>query len=237
MKPTLVLQPIHNSSTDIMKSFIEGKPLSCDQLNFLTWHENELNSEAFDPLIKYYIESQKKRCKKASFLLPHEELNADDIKKLEERIRANLKNTYSHVAVEMNEKQYSQFKRHAMAELIYWNGQEFISGARFYVGGVMPAIYFQWAEFFCVWKYAMLHEEKRLRHTSMIYFEALRNRNLNQCVNEYKAHQQQETLYQQKLFFEKNTNTENIQKVQTSSETNTAQPRLIHSYHIDHLEK
>src|SRR5436190_645587 len=93
-------------------------------------------------------------------------------------------------------------KKFAELELIYWSGNEFTSGAKFYVGGVMPAIYFQWAEYFGVWKYAMIHEEKRLRNTSVIYFEAMRNRDLNQCVNDYKQHQHHEVLFQQKLILE-----------------------------------
>lgn len=232
MKPTLVLQPIHNSSADMIKTFAQGKPLSSDQMNFLAWHEHELSSTALDPLIKYYLESEKKHRKHfGNFLLPHEELNLEDIKKLKERIRATLKDKYSHLAIEMSEKQYLQFKKYAELELIYWTGHEFTSGARFYVGGVMPAIYFQWAEFFGVWKYAMIHEEKRLRHTAIIYFEAMRNRDLNQCVNDYKKHQHNEILFQHKLIIE------NKPTIQEEPQSKVLQPRLTQYYHIDHLEK
>jgi hypothetical protein len=231
MKPTLVLQPIHNSSADMLKSFAAGKPLSSDQMNFLEQHEHELSSNALDPLLKYYIESEKKRRKHfGNFLLPHEELNLEDIKKLKERIRATLKDKYSHVAVQMSEKQYLQFKKYAELELIYWTGYEFTSGAKFYVGGVMPAIYFQWAEFFGVWKYAMIHEEKRLRYTTMIYFEAMRNRDLNQCVDDYKKHQHNEILFQQKLILE------NKPIIQEEHRPKVLQPRLTHYYHIDTLD-
>ncbi len=232
MKPTLILQPIHNSSADMIKTFAQGKSLSHEQMNFLAWHEQELSSNALDPLIKYYLESEKKRRKHfGNFLLPHEELNAEDIKKLKERIRATLKDKYSHAAVEMTEKQYFQFKKYAELELIYWTGQEFTSGARFYAGGVLPAIYFQWAEFFGVWKYAMLHEEKRLRNTSVIYFEAMRNRDLNQCVEDYKRNQHHEILIQQKLIVQKKPIIEEAPR-QTIS-----QPRLTHYYHVDQLER
>lgn len=238
MKPTLVLQPIHNSSADMLRCFAEGKPLSTDQMNFLEWHEVELSSAALDPLIKYYLEAQKRRRKHmGNFLLPHEELNFEDIKKLKDRIHATLKDKYSHAAVEMSEKQYLKFKKYAESELIYWTGNEFTSGAKFYVGGVMPAIFFQWAEFFGVWKYAMIHADKQFRAKHIIYFEEMRNRDLNQCVNEYKQHQQNEILLQQKLVHEKPAIIQNKLTPEEEPHFKVLQPRLTNYYHIDHLEK
>lgn len=228
IKPTLVLQPIHNSSADILRCFADGKPLSSDQLNFLAWHEHELSSSALDPLIKYYIESEKRK-RHASFLLPHEKINAEDIKKLKDRIRATLKDKYSHAALECTEEQWMDFKKYTELELIFWSGNEFVSGTRFYVGGVIPAIYFQWAEFFGVWKYALIHANKTTMAKNIIYFEQMRDRDLNQCVADYKRQHQHELLLQQKLTAPKPIIKPGEQKI--------VSPRLTQYYHIDPLYK
>lgn len=229
MKPTLVFQPIHNSSADMLRCFSEGKPLSTDQLHFLAWHEKELSSAALDPLIEYYIGSEKRRKYHANFLLQHEQLNQEDIKKLKERIRAILKDKYSHVAFEMTEKQFLDFKKYAESELIFLTGQEFISGARFYVGGVMPALYFQWAEYFGVWKYAMMHANQQLQTKHIIYFEEMRHRDLKQCVEDYKNHQHNEVLFQQKLVVKPPT--------EESPQHKILRPQFTNYYHIDLLDK
>ena len=106
MRPKLILQPIHNSSADILQSFASGKPLTSDQMRFLEWHQRELSSAEFDPVLKYYLEYYKKHHQKqyqATFLLPHEELNFEDIQRLKKRIKLFIQKNAHRVAIGLSQ--------------------------------------------------------------------------------------------------------------------------------------
>ena len=174
MQPTLILQPTHNSSADILKCLSIGKPLSCDQMNFLAWHQAQLSSPDFDPVYKYYIDSTKHKHKfDTSFLLPSEELNAEAILQLKKRLQLFLKQKSARVVIGFTHKQYLTFKELNIHELIYWHGNQFLTGAPNFIGGIPPVIYFQWGNFFGIVKYVILAGEKALKGNILIYFEDL----------------------------------------------------------------
>lgn len=186
-KNILILQPIHPNSTDILRCFALGKPLSSEQQNFLEWHQQQLSSAEFDPVLKYYIESNKKRRKKyqTTFLLPHEELNKEDIQRLKKRIKIFLQNKNRQIVISITQKQFLQFKELNLHELIFWHGNQTLTGAPFFPGGIPPVIFFQWGNLFGVVKYVILSEEKSLKSNILIYFEDMVDRDLNRCVQEY----------------------------------------------------
>src|SRR3990167_10243984 len=115
MPTKLILQPIHNSSADILQCFAGGKPLSSAQMQFLEWHQKQLSSAEFDPVLKYYIEYYKKHHQKnyqATFLLPHEELNFEDIQRLKKRIKLFIQKNAHRVAIGLSQKQFLKFKEY-----------------------------------------------------------------------------------------------------------------------------
>ena len=200
MRPTLILQPIHNSSADILKMFVTGQPLSADQLNFLEWHKQQLSGPVYDPIYRYYIEKTKRKHKyQTSFLLPHEIINKDAIEKLKKRLQIFLKEKHTRAVINVTQEQFLQFKQVNVAQLIFWHGNQLITGAPFFPGGIPPVIYFQWGNFFGVVKYVVLASEKTLKANVLIYFEDMQERNLDRCVLDYEKELQDDLQEQNKL--------------------------------------
>lgn len=188
MRPTLYLHPIHGSSTAILRSFFDGKPLSSDQLNFLDWHQHELSNACYDPILNYYLSSRHHKTHQfhGTFLLPHEEMNLEAIQSLKQRILASLSQKHKSVVFTLTQKQFLEFKTYTINELIFWHGNQFLTGAPFFPGGIPPVIYFQWGNLFGVVKYVVLPSEKTLKANLLVYFEDMEERDLDQCVHEYQ---------------------------------------------------
>lgn len=205
MRPKLILQPIHTTSADILKNFAGGKPLSSEQRQFLEWHQKQLSSAEFDPIFQYYIEYYKKHQQKkyqGTFLLPHEELNFEDMVRLKKRIALFIQKKANRVVIPLTQKQFLQFKQYNIQELIFWRGNQTLTGAPYVPGGIPPVIFFQWGNLFGVVKYVILAEEKALRSNILIYFEDMIDRNLDQCVVEYQRKLTQELAEQQEIISE-----------------------------------
>lgn len=199
MKPTIVLQPIHNSSSDILRCFAIGKPLNSDQMNFLAWHEYELSSNTLDPIIQYYITYLKKRKNKCynNFLLPHEEMNLENIKKLKERIQLFIKEKYRQIAIPLSQKQYLQF-REANKELI-WYDTQFALHTHFFPSTTPPVLFFQWGKLLGVVKFVLIAGQKASMMNVVVYFEDMEHRDLKQCVAEYQHELNNEIALQKKI--------------------------------------
>lgn len=203
MRPTLILQPVHNSSADILRCFAQGKPLSGNQLNFLDWHEKQLSSHTFDPVLKYYLQSNRKKFRyHSSFLLPHEILNKAAIEAFKKRLALFLRGKYHRVILGMSQKQFFQFQQINAQELIFWHGNQYLTGAPFIPGGIPPVIYFQWGNYFGVAKYVILAGEKALRGNLLVYFEDLEERTLEQCVKTYEDNVQHAIDQQHNILYD-----------------------------------
>ncbi|MHB1946512.1 MAG: hypothetical protein ACYCQI_00175 [Gammaproteobacteria bacterium] len=203
MKPSLILQPTHQSSADILKSFTDGKPLSPDQLHFLDWQQKQLSSAQFDPVLKYYLQFNKMHTEKhrGSFLLHDEIINHEAIQKLKERIKLFLQQK-AKVAIPLNQNQFLKFLELTMNELIFWHGNQLLTGAPMYPGGIPPVIFLQWGNYFGIVKYLVLSGEKALKANLMIYFQDMQERNLEQCVAGYQLQLEQERKAQDKVLLQ-----------------------------------
>lgn len=207
MRPHLLLQPIHNSSADILKCFMDDRPLSSDQLQFLDWHQKQLSNEKFDPVLQYYLKLNKTRPRQfqGTFLLPDEIMNFEAIQKLKERIKLSLNQNAKNVSISLNEKQYVEFMELNTNELIFWHGNQYLTGAPMFPGGTPPVIFFQLGNYFGIVKYLVLAGEKTLKANFFIYFEDMHDRKLDQCVIEYHhrlnddLRRQNDLLLKQKL--------------------------------------
>jgi hypothetical protein len=213
MRPSLILQPFHNSSAEIIKSFSNGKPISPDQLHLLELHQKELSNTTFDPILDYYLALHKKHPQKyqGTFLLHHEAINFEDIQKLKERIRTVLKEKNQPVSIPVSVNQLRQFADLNSRELIFWYGNQYLTGAPLVPGGIPPVIYFQWGNLFGIVKYLVLAGEKALKANLLMFFEDMLERNLDQCVMDYQKKLRTELIQQNEILYQHNLEPEKYQ--------------------------
>lgn len=185
MKPTLVHKPNHYSYHQLLVNFAGGVPLTVDQLNFLSRHEKSLSSQTLDPVLKYYLGPfHKKSSEHHSFLLHRENFDAKAAKELKRRLDLLVKPKGERVKFTITPKQFAELKNSAFPSLILYHGNQFLTGAPFYLGGIPHVVFFQWGNLFGVAKYVVMPEEKSLKSNLLIYFEDMQDRNLEQCVKD-----------------------------------------------------
>ena len=187
MKPTLVHKPNNYSVQQLLVNFAGGVPLSADQLNFLSRHEKALSHGGMDPALKYYLKPfYKKVADHQSFLMHSEHFNEESTRELRKRLQMALDGKKTRINFTINPQQFLEFKNAAIPSLIYFHGNQFLTGAPFFPGGYPYVIFFQWGNYFGVAKYHILPDEKALKSNVLIYFEDMYERNLEQCVNDFK---------------------------------------------------
>lgn len=185
MKPTLVHKPNHYTYHQLLINFAGGVPLSADQLNFLYDHEITLSSLALDPVLKYYLGPLHKKSEHHTFLMHRENFDAMALKELQRRLSLLLKEKGSRVQLTFTHKQFQDLRHAAVPSLILYHGNQFLTGAPFFLGGIPHTLFFQWGNLFGVAKYVVLAEEKSLKSNIMVYFEDMHERYLEQCVQEF----------------------------------------------------
>lgn len=214
MKPTLTLKANNYTMQQLLANFAGGVPLSADQLNFLSRHEKTLSQYGLDPALKYYLKPfYKKDADHHSFLMHREKMDATAAKELRERLKMVLTDKGQHVKLHMTPTQFMEFKNAAAPSLIFFHGNQFLTGAPFYLGGIPHVIYFQWGNYFGIAKYVVLAEEKALNSNVLIYFENMHERLLEQCIKDISPalHQELQPTHQvaQTHHLEKQTPQEN----------------------------
>ena len=184
MKPKLVEKPNDYALQQLLVNFASGVPLSADQLNFLNNHEKALSG--LDPVLKYYLQPLHKKAQEHhSFLMHRENFNAEAAKELKRRLQLLLTDKGQRLKIPMTNKQFMEFKNSALPSLILYHGNQFLTGAPFYLGGIPHVVYFQWGNLFGVAKYVILAEEKALPSNVLIYFEEMHERLLEKCVRDF----------------------------------------------------
>jgi hypothetical protein len=188
MKPTLIDKPNNYNLQQMLVNFAGGVPLSADQLNFLLRHEKALSHYGLDPLLKYYLKPYyRKYADHHSFLLHQEEITEKSAKELRNRLQLILEGKKKQrIKLAVTPEQFLQFKNAAVPSLILYHGNQFLTGAPFYLGGIPHVVFFQWGNLFGVAKYIILPDEKALKSNVLIYFEDMYDRNLQQCVDDFK---------------------------------------------------
>src|SRR5690606_35947581 len=100
---------------------------------------------------------------------------------------------------QMSPSDFLSFRAMTTDELILYHGNQLLTGAPFFPGGVPQLIYFQWGNLFGVAKYVVIAEEKALKSNVLIYFEDRHERLLQDCVYQYNQKLQHESHHQQRL--------------------------------------
>jgi len=232
IKPTLILQPLHDTTGAIVKSFILGKPLAPDQVNFLDWHRNQLSDPTFDPILKYYLKSPHHYHNnlQASFLLPHEKMNRESIALLKKRLGVMLQANPQHrVVISLTQEQLLKFKKYTIQDLIFWHGNQFLTGAPFYPHGTPPLILFQWGNYFGIVKYVVIAGEKAVMGNLLLYVEEMQERSLDRCVFDYQKQMDKDLKLQNSLLHNKEIIKSYDQKLIKTPELTVSKSYLISS--------
>lgn len=187
-KPSLTLKPNADYAFEGIKiQFANGAPLTADQYNFLYRHEKALSAHHLDAINAYYLKSSK-QAPESSFLFHGNALNQAGAKQLKMRIQALIAENSNHLSFQLKPEEFLQFRAATVNELILYHGNQFLTGAPFFPGGIPYTLYFQWGNLFGVAKYQILADEKDIKGNALIYFEDMHDRLLDECVHEYQAH-------------------------------------------------
>jgi hypothetical protein len=168
----------------------------------LDWHQRELSSASFDFIAKYYLNKEKKHVFQGSFLLAHEVLNFEAFQLLKKRLREFIDQKKQRISMLITQKQFLEFKEQGIQELIFWHGNQFLTGAPFYPGGITPVIYFQWGNYFGIIKYTILFGEKALKANLLVCFEDMYERKIEQCILDSEHHLKDEITHQNTILLE-----------------------------------
>jgi hypothetical protein len=152
-----------------------------------------------------------------TFILPNELLNKESIKSLKRRLILLLQSKNKNVQLKFTVEHFQELMSLAYGELILYHGNQLITGAPFFQGGIPHVVYFQWGNLFGVAKYVVLPDEKNQKGNVMIYFEDMADRLLNDCVDQYN-HKYENDLkqYQQEKLNPSPQSTAPIQKAENT---------------------
>jgi hypothetical protein len=145
-----------------------------------------------------------------------------------------LKQKNSQASIRLTHKQYLQFKQYNIQDLIYWHGNQFLTGAPFYPGGIPHVIYFQWGNMFGIVKPSVLAGEEALKANILIYFVDMMDRDIDRCVLDYDKQVNEDLINQNKLLYQ-NTLTPPSPEAQSHFKTPTL--RLTDYFLLDHLHE
>ncbi|EKD69929.1 MAG: hypothetical protein ACD_46C00695G0004 [uncultured bacterium] len=199
MKLVLKNQPNPYQYKDLLINFANGKPLSCDQLNFLSRHEKALSQHGLDSVLTYYLKNyHHKKSDFHSFLLPFDIINAEEIEKLKKRLKILIATKKSVVKFEMTPEQFLQFKEITHRELFLYHGNQLLANLPFFTGGIPHVVFFKWGNLFGIAKYFIVSIEKALRSNVTIYVEDMEERVIEECIKQYVHEHQEELLAEHK---------------------------------------
>lgn len=201
----------------IRKAYREGKPLSSEQAQFLWFNRHKLGYE-FDKLAKYYqLDGYKLSANKPSFIKPSTSFTAADIELFYRRLQLMLANNRHGIELSLTPAQFIQLKN-TIGQLIFFHGNQVLTGAPFFAGGIPHVDFFQWGNLMGVIKYEELLSEKGIEGNFLIHFADMKDRTLLQCIQDYQLHQQQH--HQQAVYPQP-------QQAYPSIDYHTPRPRLI----------
>lgn len=181
-------------TTSIRKMYLEGKPLSSAQRHYLWFNHHKLGYE-FERMAKYYQLTKKAESQRHSFINPRDILSSNDIQAMHRRLELMLASVKNGIELKFTPAQFLALKN-AIGELIFYHGNQVLTGAPFFAGGVSRVDFFQWGNLLGVVKYEELLSEKGVEGNFLIHFEGMKDRTILQSIQDYQRHQHQ-TLQQQ----------------------------------------
>lgn len=181
MKPTLIHHPTDYFLREVLVAFAYKRPMTSNVLYRLEHLRQFLSARGLDFLLNYYLDPSKK-------------LDRATLLRLEKRLSELLRDKNAHVELPpLTAKFMKELRKLApiqhittTEELIYHHGNQFLTGAPFFQGGIAHTLFFQWGNLFGVAKYVDLEEERALESNVLIHFESVHERTFEQCIKDYQ---------------------------------------------------
>lgn len=199
MKPILVYKPQDYTYKEMLLQFQEGKPLSCDQLNFLYRYEYQLSHSALDEVCRYYLKQYKqhqllpteKSAKIAlhptlKFALPTSQWNKANVNSFKEMLLQTFKKgDVTQLEMVLTPEAFNKLRTLTFDQMVYLHGYRLNMHESFFPGWFPYSVYFQWANVFGVARYDLLPDQKLTKTQVTLYLEPQNNRPLEKCVQDY----------------------------------------------------
>lgn len=203
MHNRFTLRPPHD---DIYwRYYKEGKPLPPELLNRLRW---EYLRYGGDPaIVKYYLRPEHfikyPAIPRKSILSPyHRRGGWHEAEQLQARLNLQIKRRKAPAETKLARAEFfdliledinhdlrnakgETLTSEKLHELLYWHGNQSLTGAPYFLGGLQPVYFFQWGNLMGVVKYEELLGEKDTDGNILIYFEDLKDRTLQQAIEHY----------------------------------------------------
>lgn len=179
---TLKLEPSHDSYLGIVKCFNEGRPLTPEQINYLRRFHAKISNTSFDRIVNYYGILRDKNVH-----LDRNQFTRPSLSQLKKQILTYLDEEGEEVNIRLTRRQFFQFRALLTNELIFFHGNQLLTGAPYFPGGVPHVDFMQWGNLFGIVKYEELLGEIATDANILIAFEEMADRNIEQCINHYNA--------------------------------------------------
>lgn len=177
----LTLQPSHSSYYNIIHRFNNGEPLTPAQINFLERMSADLSDGTFDKIYNYYHLGQK------TYLEIKDKISLNRLKQLRNQV-AQLLHKSDKIRLKINPKQLFQLRALLADQLIYYHGNQFLTGAPYYQGGIPHIDFIQWGNLFGVVEYEEILGETAEKGNILIHFEKVADNTVTQLIQQY-SHQ------------------------------------------------
>ena len=246
-RPSLILQPCHNSYAAILHAFQSGKPLSAEQLNFLLWHARQLSSAHLDPLLKYYKIGKPHTYQHScvhSFLVADELENKESTERFKFKLECLLQEQHHGIMAKFTMIQFE----HLMAiehvpHLVYFDSNRIVIDSPLFRGKKAHVYFFQWGNIIGIVKFEVVKDAPIYETNALVYFEERRNRELTEFIHDFylKYNADMELLNKQQYELQEqlrrfNLQNEMVQKDVLEKELLEYQNRLTEAENYEHLK-
>lgn len=201
MKPVLAYKPEDYAFKSMLLQFQDGKPLSCDQLNFLYRYEHLLSQThpALDAVCRYYLKQYKQHSITPSekplavavhptlkFALPTSQWNKDDVGMFKENLeQAFKKGDIAQLEMLLTPEAFNKVRTLTFDKMVYLHGYRLSMHESFFPGWYPYSMYFTWSDMFGAAKYDLSAELGLTKTVVTLHLEPRHNRPLEECVQDY----------------------------------------------------
>lgn len=212
LKPTLMLQPCHESYAAILHAFQQGKPLSEEQLNFLLWHARQLSDAHFDPILRDYKIG--KSCVH-SFLVADELDTPESVSRFREKLEALLREQQHGVMTQFTLSQLNHLIAiEHIPHFIYFDGNRIVVDSPIFRGKKVHACFFKWGNIIGIVRYEVVRDAPLSETHAFVYFAESKKKELTEFIHDFylKYNADFELIKKQQIMIQGELNKLNLEK-------------------------
>jgi hypothetical protein len=178
----------------------EGKPIPRELLNFAKYGKYPLSitHDTIEREIEYalhnfyehrpsYLERQLKKLGGVNLNLKNASTIAITIKQLYQQVYYDVLKQGKGIELHLTQQQFAEI-RPIISKIMYFHGNQTLTGAPYFMGGVPHVFFFQWGNLLGVIRYTSAPTEKALIGDLLVYFEDLEDRTFEETMQEYEKH-------------------------------------------------